>query len=122
MLRELAFDLSLCAENGEANTESECLPLAAELLAACGAGKGVPSVRFMKGNGTKNDSRPLRGILLHRHVLLLFDYPGNDIGLVNCHMRDPVVGRVASRAELVADRVLSSSFSNDLLKRAAGVG
>jgi len=36
VLRELAFDLSLCAEDGEANTESDRLPLAAELLATCG--------------------------------------------------------------------------------------
>ncbi len=41
-LRKLAFDPSLCAENGEANTESERLPLPAELLAACGAGEGDP--------------------------------------------------------------------------------
>lgn len=42
-LRELAFDPSLCAENGEPNTEGECLPLATELLAACRAGEGPVS-------------------------------------------------------------------------------
>lgn len=52
-LREFAFDLSLRAEYGEANTESERLPLAAELLTTCGAGEGVPSVKCMKGNGTE---------------------------------------------------------------------
>jgi hypothetical protein len=39
VLRKLAFDPSLCAENGEPNTEGECLPLAAELLATCRAGE-----------------------------------------------------------------------------------
>jgi hypothetical protein len=101
-LGELAFDPSLCAENGEANTESECLPLAAELLAACGG--------------------PLRDLLVHWYVLLLLEHPGNDIGIVNCHMSDLVVGRVASRAEPVADGFLAPSFSDDLLERAAGVG
>jgi hypothetical protein len=42
-LRKLAFDPSLCAENGEPNTEGECLPLAAELLATCRAGENPVS-------------------------------------------------------------------------------
>jgi len=101
-LRKLAFDPSLCAENGEPNTEGECLPLAAELLATC------------RG--------PVRYLLVHCHVLLLLDHLGNDVGLVNCHMGEVVVGRVAPRAELVTDGVLVPSFSGGVFERAAGVG
>src|SRR6266702_843568 len=82
----------------------------------------IPSVRFMKGNGTKNDSRPVRYLLLHWHVLLLLERPGNDVGLVNFHLSDLVMGRVAPRAAFAADGVLVPSFPNGLLERAAGVG
>ena len=82
----------------------------------------VPSVRFMKKSQTKNNSRPVRRVLVHWYVLLLLDHPGNDVGLVNHHMGEVVVGRVAPRAELVAGGVLVPSFSDGILERAAGVG
>lgn len=59
---------------------------------------------------------------MHWHVLLLLEHLGNDVGLVNFHLSDIVVGRVAPRAELVADGVLVPSFTNGLLERATGVG
>lgn len=101
-LREFPSDPSLCAEDGEANTESECLPLATELLAACWG--------------------PVRYLLVHWHVLFVLERPGNDVGLVNFHLSDLVMGRVASRAAFVADGGLVPSFPDGLLKGAAGVG
>jgi hypothetical protein len=50
-LRKLAFDPSLCAENGEPNTKGECLPLAAELLTTCRAGEGPVSEIYERKRG-----------------------------------------------------------------------
>jgi len=51
-LRKLAFNPSLYAENGEANAESECLPLTTDLLATCGAGG---EHRSDVGKGNRNE-------------------------------------------------------------------
>ncbi len=75
-----------------------------------------------KGTETKSDSRPVRYLLVHWHVLLLFERPRNDVGLIDCHLSDFIMGRVAPRAKLVADGVLVPSFADGLVKRAAGVG
>lgn len=98
---ELASDPPLYAEDRKTNTKCDCLPVATKLLATRGS--------------------PLRGLLGHRRALLLLGFSGDGAGF-NYGLSELVVGRVASRAKLLADPALTKSAFNDLVERAAGVG
>ena len=80
--------------------------------------------RELRRRGQKDEqgnSRPVRRLLGYRHVLLLFGFLGDGYGF-NHGLSGLVVGRVASRAELLGDAALTKSVFNDLVERAAGVG
>jgi hypothetical protein len=56
------------------------------------------------------------------NILLLLGLRGDRAGLGDHDLSGIIVGRVASRAELLTDAGLTDALVDDLLERAAGIG
>jgi hypothetical protein len=67
-------------------------------------------------------SRPVRRLLRYWNIPLLLGFWGDCARLVHHDLSGLVVGRVASRAQLLADMGLTRTLLDDLLERAAGIG
>ena len=66
-------------------------------------------------------SRPVRHFLMYWIILLLLGFCEDCARLVDHDLSGFIVGRVASRAQLLADAGLTSTLLDDLLERAAGI-
>jgi hypothetical protein len=66
-------------------------------------------------------SRPFGRLIVYRNILLLLGLRADRAGLVDHDLGRVVVGRVASRAELLTNAGLTDAFLDDLLERAAGI-
>lgn len=101
---ELSSDSPLCAEDRETDTKCKCLPVAAELLATCGTEREATHELDQRGRkDERDDSRPLWHLCAHWNKPLLLGLRGDRAGLVNHDLCGVIVGRVASRAELLMD-------------------